>query len=522
MDERSWLRLTWVLLAANLAWRAVRWAQGFPIWGDEAFVAVNFWDRGYLELVRPLEYGQIAPLGWLWLEKAMFDLFGPWERALRLPAFVAGIAATLLVFRLCRRALPPRAAALAFAVYAASYYPMRHGAELKPYASDLLVAVAMLSLAWDWLVDGLRCARWKKSALVALSLLAPWLSLPSLFVVGGCGLVLGLHAWRRGGPRAAALYAGWMGAAAASALAMVVFFAAPHAESASWLREMAMWETAFPPLERPWLLPWWLIERHAGYMSAYPTGGRDGGSAVSFALFALGVFLWWRSGRRAALALLLAPLLFNLVAAALGRYPYGGSVRVSIYLAPAFCLLAGTGLHALCGRAHGAARGIVGLLLLFALAGLGRDLVQPHKQESDRRALELAEWLAGRVQPGDQVLGYLWPGDNPPPGTLAAVPRDDAGPAFFAQGGSLARLRFQLRRALPMEVQWGMPAPRPGARTWLLAYRDDNQTDTPFPASDWQTWRDAWEAARGPARDARTFGFGKDESVEALLLPAAY
>ena len=34
-------RMAVVLVAANLAWRAVRYFLAMPIWGDEAFVADN-------------------------------------------------------------------------------------------------------------------------------------------------------------------------------------------------------------------------------------------------------------------------------------------------------------------------------------------------------------------------------------------------------------------------------------------------------------------------------------------------
>ena len=53
VTEASWKRVAWALLGVHLAWRTVRWAQGFPIWGDEAMVAVNFWDAGYRDLPFP-------------------------------------------------------------------------------------------------------------------------------------------------------------------------------------------------------------------------------------------------------------------------------------------------------------------------------------------------------------------------------------------------------------------------------------------------------------------------------------
>ncbi len=41
-----------------------------------------------------------------------------------------------------------RAALLAVGVFAASYYPVRHGTEVKPYATDLLASILLTALGW--------------------------------------------------------------------------------------------------------------------------------------------------------------------------------------------------------------------------------------------------------------------------------------------------------------------------------------------------------------------------------------
>src|SRR4051812_2639807 len=38
--------------------RVFVFAMNPPLWGDEACLAVNFLDRGYRDLLRPLDYGQ--------------------------------------------------------------------------------------------------------------------------------------------------------------------------------------------------------------------------------------------------------------------------------------------------------------------------------------------------------------------------------------------------------------------------------------------------------------------------------
>lgn len=477
----------WALLALHLVWRTVRYALDFPLWGDEAFVAVNLDARGFGGLFAPLEYGQIAPLGWLWLEDAVRSVCGPSTLALRLPAFLAGCAAAVLMHRLCFRLAPGAGGLLGFAIFAASYYPMRHGAELKPYAFDLLFALAIFLAALRVAGGDRRARAW--IGLGAGCWLGVWFSYPSLFVSAAALTALGVAAARgqdrRGSlSRLFVIAAGW----AASAAWMLAAFAAPHAAAAAWLTEMAMWTPAFPPLERPWEWPWWLIESHAGYMSAYPTGGRDFGSAATLALIVAGLLTWRPPARALLLGVLLGPLAFNFVAALLQKYPYGGSVRVAIFMAPAFCLLAGVGLAALLTRLRCARRGpavVCAGLALMPIGGIAEDLAHPYKILADRRCEEFTSALAARVQPGAQVVGFTNAGAG-------------GAPDWFSLGGSGARLRWMLARDLPggTRVDWNV-VPDAAGDWWVFAYVDDNDTANPFPHEEWERYVARLIAARG-------------------------
>jgi len=523
----SLLRWTWVFLGLHLAWLLVRYALGFPLWGDEGFVAVNLQVKTFAELYQPLEYGQVAPLLWWWLEKAAYDLFGGSVWALRLPALVAAIVTTWLMLRLFLRALPQPSALFAFAVFAVAYYPLRHGVELKPYAFDLLWAAAMLNLALDLFAPTAAAnpsrARRQLLALMALSLIGVWGSMPSLFLSAALGLACVWH-WRPKRAQGAkpplpfALLLAWGFLLIADAAWMVEGFAKPHTEAAPWLPAMDMWTRTFPPLEQWWRIPDWWVTMHTGWLSAYPTGGPPPGSALNFLLIVIGVVSLWRAKQRFFLWVLLGPLLFNFAAAAIGRYPYGGSVRVSIYLAPAMCLLIGHGLSLCLDRLREGPRGKVShaflaILLVFGGAGLVRDMQQPYKGISDLRSQEYAAELAGLMEPGDQVTVWL-------------APSADGGLSLLDHGGSFARFRYALRESLPQQVplhfrlagDWPSPEAQADggqSRHWIVLYEDDNQTLLPFP----RFTRDAaWLGFRGDWTSLEyvrpRFVFDKTEAVE--------
>ena len=143
-------RIIWACLALGIAARAVRFLLRFPLWEDECFLAVNFIDSSYLDLLKPLNYHQVAPLAFLWIELSAVKLFGFSEWSLRLWPFACSIGSLLLFRRLAGRLLSGLPLVLAVAVFAMAYSGVRYAAEAKPYGPDQFVALALLALAVEW------------------------------------------------------------------------------------------------------------------------------------------------------------------------------------------------------------------------------------------------------------------------------------------------------------------------------------------------------------------------------------
>ena len=89
-------RLTWGLVGLGVLVRLVRYLVVYPIWHDEAFLAVNFLDRGYLDLLRPLDYMQVSPILFLWIELTVVRWLGFCEWSLRLFPAICGLAGVFL------------------------------------------------------------------------------------------------------------------------------------------------------------------------------------------------------------------------------------------------------------------------------------------------------------------------------------------------------------------------------------------------------------------------------------------
>jgi hypothetical protein len=471
-----------VLLLAALGWRAVRYALVFPMWGDEGMLAVNFHDRTFQGLLETLDYGQVAPPGFLWLELAAARFLGFTEPALRAVPFLAGTAAVLLFWRLGRKLLDRRAALLTMAVFAASFYPTRYAAEVKPYSIDLLLALAITLATWAVYERPSAGGRWFVFA--ALASVSAWLSYPSIFVSGGACVWLLTVRWSEGrAPR-------WGRVLGAGAL-IGTSFLAMYLLAGSGQRAAApasYWSAGFPPMAEPWKIPIWLLDVHTGMMMAYPNGGHSGGSVISFALAVIGGVVLWRT-RRPALLLLLSPVPLMLFAAALQKYPYGASARVAQHIAPAACLLIGTGIVCVLRKLLGARRTVRAIpvavlpFLFVAIAGIVRDVARPYHSKADAIVRETIGQLRLDSEPGDRWVVF--------------ASLDGRGPAprysrFVGMGG---RIHFQILSQAPGPVLWGPdPAGVPaadGGRTWLIAY--GNRVFEPERAK-WEAY--VWEFSK--------------------------
>jgi hypothetical protein len=526
-------RLTLVVVALGIVWRVIHYLLAFPIWGDEGFVAINFLVRDAAGMLQPLKWGQIVSAGYMWIGLAACRWLGTSEWALRFPSFVFGIASLLIFYRFAWRVLPLPAAALATSILAIAYYPIRHATEVKPYALDMLVSLGLTVLAWA--VFQRPQSAWRWLALIGLGAAAPWLSYPAAFVAGGAGILLTILLVRRRFDRSIGL--GWAVFGlllVASFVAMYSTYGRAQAEFGSRLVEIDMWRKAFPPsLAHPLEFIGWMLWMHTGNMLAYPFGSDKGGSTATFLLVCVGAVRMWRQNR-SLLVLLLSPLALAFIAGALQRYPYGASARTSLFMAPAFCLLAGVGLWrviACCARGAFALRSLRigarqiwiewgrGPLLrlavcVFLLTGVGGSIYSIKERGEDspeQRSRDAVTAVRNRTLPGDRWVIF---------NAVEPVPY---APYLGDWKGTGGQFVFDVARFAPEALTWAPPpeaVPKSG-RVWLMAYRG---VKVEFPESQFAAYRDALTARLG-SPSAETYWIkerdGRTEAIELLAYPNA-
>ena len=138
------------MLLLGIIVRSIRYFLQFPLWPDETYLAENYLDRSFLELMRPLDFMQIAPILYLWLQHAILKLLGFSELTLRLYVFACSIGSLFLFRYLAGRLLRGSSYLLAFGTFAVAYPLIRYSAKAKPYGSDMFVSLALLTLTVEW------------------------------------------------------------------------------------------------------------------------------------------------------------------------------------------------------------------------------------------------------------------------------------------------------------------------------------------------------------------------------------
>ena len=135
-------------MALGVGLRLWQYLANPSIWVDEAAIARNVLDRDLWRLLTsPLDYAQVAPPAWLAVIDMSSHVLGTGERSLRLLPLVSGILTVPASFVLSKRITSHSNAVLVTLLVALAVPLVLFSVNLKPYATDALVAVCTVILA---------------------------------------------------------------------------------------------------------------------------------------------------------------------------------------------------------------------------------------------------------------------------------------------------------------------------------------------------------------------------------------
>jgi hypothetical protein len=293
---------------------------------DESMLALNIIRRAPAELLKPLDYAQAAPVGFLWLEKLAVHYFGTGEMALRLVPLLCGIGSVLLFAVVARKLLLPTAVPIAVGLFAVSEPLIYCSSEVKQYSSDVAFAL-ILYLAANPLLEassGIASAM----VIAVVGGVAIWFSNPTAFILAGLGLSAFWVSARKRDQRALLLLLIPAAVWSCSFLVCYVFFLRGVMIQNRGL--FFFWRNGFapfPPSSPSDVL--WYASTFFNLLS-YPMGSLFPGIAAVAAVLGAAKL---RAGNQGKFLLLLSPMAVTLMASWAHRYPFED--RLLLFMVPA-------------------------------------------------------------------------------------------------------------------------------------------------------------------------------------------
>ena len=454
VDSRAAALVSLAVLAVGVVLRFYHYLDRRSLWLDEIWVALNIVGRSFLGLLRPLDYAQSAPVGFLWAERLAVAIGGVNELALRAVPLLAGCALLVLLWMLARRLLDVRYAALCLAFAALSPLLIYFSNEVKPYIVDALMCVVLTWLTLDVLESPDSPRAWRR--LVVGGLLGILLSAPSVFVLFGAGLALVSH------PAIGRTRAGWLrlvGTGATWVILFAVGYFTIYRGTANSAYMQGIWKNDFLALPLGRLAhvaneasrTMWINTLFGDNEAMLPPK-----AIVSVALLsAVGAIVMLRRRGLPTALLILLPFVATAGASFARLWPL--TPRLLLVLVPALMLLLGAGMWAVASLLPIRVRGVA-LALLAAIYLIPASVTATRKLEVPSRRDDVAplirDFVATRSGP---AIMYVMGHGTPSWLFYTARWREREGEAFrFAATRANVAAHFETRGCITQE---------PGLRT---------------------------------------------------------
>ena len=359
-------------------------------------LARNITERHMSGLLRPLLYGQAAPVGFLLAVKEATHLFGKGEMAYRAVPLAGGVALLVLACVYAVRYLPALQGLLFVALLALTPQLIFYSTELKQYGGDAAWAMLLILLT----TRALRSTRrGPVAAAGAAGTVAMIFSHPAVFTGVACGAVLLWRSLEEPGRRRLRTVLFWCFVSGVSFVAVYLAFSR-STQNSKYLRHF--WQFWMRPRGGPVVVFRWVVlclQRFCVDALGFQSWG------VCWTLAAVGAVVLFAK-RRQLPVLMLGGVALAMAAAVFRLYPF--AQRFLLFSAPGMAVVLTAGAAATGRRLGAAVRVATVVLLAFGMApmlGPARRLDYPPIMPTPFR--DVFADLARRMQPGDTlyVLG---------------------------------------------------------------------------------------------------------------------
>jgi uncharacterized membrane protein len=370
------------------------------LWFDEAVIYWNI-QGSLLDVINQNAIRNSAPPLYPVLLHFASKL-GDSEMVLRMPAFLAGVAAVPAMYLLASQFLSPNVALLCSLLTAVASPQIRYSQQAREYSITFLLAILML-LAFVRFLDE---PRWRTSLIVAvLFILGIFTQYGLVLLVVSLNLVLALKLL--GTVDRKPMLIRWaISQVFVAGAALVVY-------QVSLKSQMQLGQPFGGGGATPYLADGYWLDGSLKSLAKLAVNNTLDIFTFAYGplfllLFALGVgflFALTRSNGRTAILVFIVPMACTLAAASAQLYPYRGA-RQDIFLTPMIYVLVGYGVEYLLDidKRRIAAYTLAGVLIL---GGLFYSVFFYMNQRGPENLRPLIQTLSSSIEPGDQVYVYI-------------------------------------------------------------------------------------------------------------------
>lgn len=406
------------IILSGIGLRCFHYFYDRSLWLDELYLSSSIPGMKFTDLFsKTLDYGQKAPVGFLFLVKCTTSLFGFNEMSLRLIPLLSGISALILFYKLCQKYLGAHGQAIAVAICAFAPALIYHSVEIKQYATEFLMAVVALYLFKIY--SGTH--KWKENILWGIfGAILIWFSFSVIFILTGIIAGVSLHHLIKKDWKMFFFnllpFSIWMMSFAINYLCYI------YKQESDWVLYFFKVYDNFMPLPPRSLgeIKWFY--RNTIDLFDYPLGMNwkfnsnvNNWATVLLTIFPFlmvltGVFVFYKRQRQQDYALILT-IVITLFASGLHMYPL--IERFWLFLSPIFIILLATGFGYYQLRIKRHHTLLAALIILSPFFQSLYFLLKPekffkHKKSYQREALS---YIDNRFKNGDAV--YIYWNNNP-------------------------------------------------------------------------------------------------------------
>jgi hypothetical protein len=180
--------IIFLILAAGVLLSLAQFLYNRSLWADEVSLALNIIHKDSFDLLKPLDYVQVAPVLFLYAEKLFSTLLPNTEYGLRLFPLLCFWGAIFFFYKIIKKQQYNTAYALVFALSLFAFNPkfIYFSSEVKQYMTDVFVLLAL----FYFVLKNYKTEQNKYYALGIVGGIAIFLSNVSPIILATCGLYL--------------------------------------------------------------------------------------------------------------------------------------------------------------------------------------------------------------------------------------------------------------------------------------------------------------------------------------------